>query len=562
MSIRLARSLVGSSLALVLAAPVLLLPVSEAVAQDGRRGEARGGQPQPDGGGRAGRGGMMDRQGGQPGRGRGGGGGMFGGAGGGMFGGAMRSAWERRDLVILDRELDLDADQEMIIEVLMADYLDGFRAEGERIRDEMQDARPGGQIDDETRERFREMRRDIGQMRERMREAGDDAEVRERISAELQARIDAIREEARAMRPSQEERAESTMEIAGLLSEWDRIRRQLDAAFKAEMSLILSQGQLEKLPEVEIDIRRARLLPSGRLSGESIDLTILARQAGIEQQVDPVLETLWPEYERQLDTALIARDEHVSTMGVTMMDAFRTQDPSLAIEASRTEGRLREAVRDINLRYQEMATALLGESGVDTEVIGTFDGRFREAAFNRIYGPTFAQRSIAAAASLEDISPDVQGMIAGIEAAYAAEIAGLNQLMEIETIQSDAARITDRIERFAARMQGEDRGDETRPDARLRELFEQRQTVDDRFRQQLESLLTPEQVAQLPETRQARAERRQAEQAQRRQDMMERFDRDGDGELSREERRAIGEAMRQERGGRGGRGERGGDGEG
>lgn len=562
---RLPRRAVRGLLLAALAAPVALVPVSDAVAQprgergdremrgqqDGGRGGMRGFFGQPGGEGRGGRGG----QGGQ-----GGPGAMFGGGGpGGMFGGLMRSGWERRDLEVLDRRLDLDTDQETIIEVLLADYLDGFRAEAERIREEMAASRPDMQIDEETRQEFRRMREEVGEIRAKLREAGDDEAARAEISSELQARIQQIREQAQAFRPSEEARNQSSMAIASLISEWDRIRRQLDAAFRAEMQLILTEEQVDLLPDVEIEIRRTRMLPAGRLSGETVDLTLLPRQLGLGDQLDPVLATIWPEYAVELDRALVTRDDHLTTMPVAMMDAFRTMDPTVAIEATRTEARLREAVRDVNLRYQEMAVALLGEAGVDAEAVGRYASGFREAAYRRIYGPTFAQRSFAAAASLEDVTPEVKALIGEMELAYAAEIAGLNQLLELETISSEAASITSRIERFAARMQGGD-SDAPRPDERLDELFEQRQQVDDTFRRQLETLLTPEQIALLPETREARAARRRAEAEQRRAEFISRFDRDGDGQLSDEERREAGREMFRGRGQRGGGGQgRGGD---
>ena len=558
----LTRRVVRGFLLAALTAPVVLAPVRDASAQErGGRGEDRQMRGQQDGG-RGGMRGFFGQPGGGEGRpgGQGGPGGMFGGGQGGpggMFGGLMRSGWERGDLEVLDRRLQLDPDQETIIEVLLADYLDGFRAEAERIREEMAASRPDMQIDEETRQEFRRMREEVGEIREKLREAGDDEAARAEISAELQARIQQIREQAQAFRPSEEVRNQSSMAIASLISEWDRIRRQLDAAFRAEMALILTEGQLEMLPAVEIEIRRGRMLPAGRLSGETVDLTLLPRQLGLGEQLDPVLATIWPEYGVELDRALVARDEHLSTMPVAMMDAFRTMDPSVAIEATRTEARLRETVRDINLRYQQMSVALLGEAGLDEEAIGRYEVGFREAAYRRIYGPTFAQRSFSAAAALEDVTPEVQALIGQMETAYAAEIAGLNQLLELETIASEAASITSRIERFAARMQGGG-GDTPQPDERLEELFEQRQAVDDTFRRQLESLLTPEQVAQLPETREARAVRRRAEAEQMRAEFLSRFDRDGDGQLSDEERREAGREMFRGRGQRGEGGEGGG----
>lgn len=563
MTSRLAGRLLRGSIVLVLAVPGTFL-TTEAAAQErpgfrgameraerGRdRGETMGRFGQPD----ERRRGFRGRGGGDDGpdarRGWGGPGGP-----GGMFGGMMRPGWERRDLQVLDRELDLDEAQQSIAEALMADYLDGFRAAAGELREEMRASRPEMNVDEETRARFSEMRDEARELRRRMRDAEEDGltdEDRERMSAELRARIERIREEARAMRPSEEERNEATLAMASILSEWNRTRRALDEAFRDELGLILTDEQLERLPEVERDVRRARLLPLGRLSAESIDLTQLPRQAGVEEVVAPVLEPLWSEYEQLLDDALVARDAHLDGMGITMMDAFRTRDPTLAIEATRTEARLREAVRDVNLRMHEMAVALLGEAGVESTAVTEYDMAFRREAFARAWGPTFASRSFRAAAGLEDLSPETAALVAQLEAAYTAEVAGLNSAIEVEIVATDGDRLISRMERLAARMQGMD-NDLPVADQPVRDLLERRQDLDRRFREQLESLLTPEQIAALPESPEQRRERILAEREERMRRFVQEFDRDGDGELSGEEWRAAREAMRERfRGNRGG----------
>ncbi len=552
---RLARILLRGSFALVLAAPVALVPLDEAAAQErpGARGAMERAERGRDRGAMSGRFGQPDeRRRGFRGRGgddgdRPGRGGRWGGGPGGMFGSMMRPGWQRRDLQLIDRALDLDADQESIAEVLMADYLDGFRAAAEEVRERMRASRPDMNVDEETRARFSEMREEAREIRRRMRDAEDgglSAEERQRMSAELRGRIEEIREQARSMRPSEEERNEASLAMASILSEWNRTRRALDDAFEAELELILTDMQLERLPAALIDLRRARSLPLGRLGGESIDLTQLPREAGVEETVGPVMEPLIAEYERSLDEALRARDEHLEGMGIVMMDAFRTQDATLAIEATRTEARLREAVRDVNLRTHEMAVMLLGEAGVASDVVAEYDMSFRRQAFERAWGPTFASRSFRVAGEFEELTPEVAAMIAELQTAYEAEVAGLNRAIEVEIVATDGDRLTNRIERFAARMQGMDR-DVPRADQPVRDLIERRRDLDRRFREQLESLLTPEQVERLPESREQRRARMQAERAERMRELIERFDRDGDGELTGEERRAAREAMRE-----------------
>jgi hypothetical protein len=97
-----------------------------------------------------------------------------------------------------------------------------------------------------------------------------------------------------------------------------------------------------------------------------------------------------------------------------------------------------------------------------------------------------------------------------------------------------------------------------------RDGLEDRERIDERYVEQLRALLTPEQQEALPAQRGGRggggwggggmSEEQRAE-------FMKRFDKDGDGELSDEERRAMIEEFRGGRGGgRGGEGGQGGRG--
>lgn len=577
MSFRPTRGLTRTLLAATLVMPLAM--THDSSAQDRRQGQ-RGAERQMERG-QDGRRGGMNRGFTQPGRGgqdaRGGRNGGWGGWGGGMFNSMARPGWERRDLRVLDAELDLDRDQEMIIETLLADYLEGFDAAAEASREAMREARPDVQVDDETRARFQAVREEIGDLRRQMREAsqageaGDEDAIarREELSTRMRERIDEIREQARAFRPTEEQRNESSLAMAAYLEDWIRQRSQLDAIFREQLMTILTDRQIEQFPTVERTVRRTRFVPNARLSGEGVDVSNIARVARVDDQIDPVLGDLWTEYHITLDRLLVDRERHVETMGVVFIDAFRTSEFDPAVDASKTEARLRAAVRDLNVQTAREALFLMGEAGVSEEAIVTWRDEWRTTAFRQAWAPTTTHRSFAIAGAFEDLAPETAVAIEELSNAFQNEVLSLNQRIEAETIATDVARLTGRIERMADRMNAMAAGDrnawgrgdrerEPRAEDAVRDLVESRREIEQRYRDALESMLTPKQIEELPSTRRGRQGGWDEIRA--------RFDRDGDGELNEEERRVARESMRGgrnrggdgERGGRGGRGQRGG----
>jgi hypothetical protein len=107
-----------------------------------------------------------------------------------------------------------------------------------------------------------------------------------------------------------------------------------------------------------------------------------------------------------------------------------------------------------------------------------------------------------------------------------------------------------RLRIWAARMNGEQAD---WPDNPLRDGLTERRELITTYQRQLESLLTPEQYAALPfgpdrdeRLRDRRGSRDREEQRRR---MLDRFDQDGDGRLSDEEREAARESRREGRDG-------------
>ncbi|MFK7960925.1 MAG: hypothetical protein AB8G96_10405 [Phycisphaerales bacterium] len=565
---RLGRLATPAALALMLAAPLTLTNAADAQNRRGNGDQAERGQRGGNGaqGQRGQRGQRGGQAGGQNGRQNGGWGGW--GGGGNMFSSLARPGWERRDLEVIDRRLDLDADQEAVVEILLFDYLDAFEAASEAMREEMQAARPEMQIDDETRDRMDSFRDEMRTMRSEMSElTGDRGRGRgrggdnnndaegggmdeatqarlEAMRATMQERMTAIRAEWQAMMPTDEERAEAALTTAALLDEWMRERALMAEALAEQMQVIMTEEQIAEFPSVLQEIYRLRSMRSGRLSGESVDLGQIAQSPDVALgEAAEALTPMLAEYHTELDVALRARDQHMEKQAIGFMDAMRSRNVDLALDLSRTEAKVRSAVRDTNLRYVEFATLTLAEAGADSDAVNRFRSEWSRRAFEAIHRDTIADRTFAAIMEFEDLDPDVREAVEQLQFAYAAERADYNLRMEQETVAVDAIQIVDRIERMAERFAqfanggGRGRGggeteQRERVDQRLRDLREERGEMDLRYRALLVEMMTPEQVAELPLTREQEREARQ-------RDLIERFDTDGDGELSREERTAA-----------------------
>jgi hypothetical protein len=151
------------------------------------------------------------------------------------------------------------------------------------------------------------------------------------------------------------------------------------------------------------------------------------------------------------------------------------------------------------------------------------------------------------------------------QAAFEAEMAGRNEQLLALTKRFEPQQQLDEAERFVSAIAGVMAGGGFNPggfgpgpENPMREAMDTRGELDRQYRERLEALLTPEQVEQLPSTRRGRGGAGAGQFAEMREQALQRFDKDGDGELSQEERREMMDTFRQE--GFPGRGQGGGQG--
>ena len=565
-----------SVFAAVASAAILLAPadgplgglLSSAAAQDGAGGQA---------GGREGGRGQRMQDGGQGGQ-RGGRGGMggFGGRGGRMggMGGGMRDVRElmepdflRRDVPLFVSQLELDDTQTLVVETLMGDYESDYATASGRVTEQM--AEMGRQmfsnmVTPEMRTRFEDEARSIREEIREMQDAAGGELDPEQIRNMWRERMGKLQQEIAAEQGDNGMAAQmqATMgEMFARLQEWQAKKAAMRAAFVDGLKIQLTDEQNDLWPAFERFLIREKSLPKARLSGEGLNLFLIVDEAELPEESLATLDPILDEYEVVLDQAIRRRDEVVATTSAQMYRAIQEGDTPGAMRTMERQMQARTALRDVNELYRARLVAELGDSS-DAK---SLNQAILESGFERIYQSTPTARAFAAALGIDGLDASVLEAVLATQAAFEAEMAARNEQLLALTKRFEPQQQLDEAERFVAAVSGMMAGGGFNPggfgpgpENPMRESMETRGELDRQYRDRLEALLTPEQVEQLPSTRRGRGGAGGGQFAEMREQALQRFDKDGDGELSQEERREMMETFRQE--GFPGRGQGGGGG--
>ena len=565
-----------SVFAAVASAAILLAPadgplgglLSSAAAQDGAGGQA---------GGREGGRGQRMQDGGQGGQ-RGGRGGMggFGGRGGRMggMGGGMRDVRElmepdfmRRDVPLFVSQLELDDTQTLVVETLMGDYESDYATASGRVTEQM--AEMGRQmfsnmVTPEMRTRFEDEARSIREEIREMQDAAGGELDPEQIRNMWRERMGKLQQEIAAEQGDNGMAAQmqATMgEMFARLQEWQAKKAAMRVAFVDGLKIQLTDEQNDLWPAFERFLIREKSLPKARLSGEGLNLFLIVDEAELPEESLATLDPILDEYEVVLDQAIRRRDEVVATTSAQMYRAIQEGDTPGAMRTMERQMQARTALRDVNELYRARLVAELGDSS-DAK---SLNQAILESGFERIYQSTPTARAFAAALGIDGLDASVLEAVLATQAAFEAEMAARNDQLLALTKRFEPQQQLDEAERFVAAVSGMMAGGGFNPggfgpgpENPMRESMETRGELDRQYRDRLEALLTPEQVEQLPSTRRGRGGAGGGQFAEMREQALQRFDKDGDGELSQEERREMMETFRQE--GFPGRGQGGGGG--
>jgi hypothetical protein len=543
-----------------------------------------------DGEGRGGRGGGEGRggRGGGGGEGRGGRGGSWGGGGGMSRAPGMRDIMEqlqpdfmRRDLSLFVDQLALDDAQTLVLETLFDDYEGDYELRSSEVQDQLRtlgqqmfQTMMSPEMRDMMGERMREIRTELDDIAAEQGEMTDE----ERRSF-FRDRMMQIQEEMQATRAEQGldlETKAAIKEIFDLFEAWTIEKVAMRERFVEGLKSQLNDDQLTAWPAFNRFLVREKSLPKSRLSGEGTNLFLIIDEYGLDDASFDRLEPLFDEYELALHNSLVSRDRFLETSAPKLYKALQGGDKDEARRIVDRQVDYRKAVRNVNDQFIQTFASQVRE--LDDTKGSEFARTMQEQAYERIYRQTRTQRAYDMVMEME-LDPEIQAAVVELYASYMRELDSMNQRIVMLVRKKEPAEQVDQIDRMSAMIDGNfasmwNRGGGE--DDPVDEAYEKRGELDENYMERLEALLTPEQLEQLPRRGRRGGEGRggggggegrggmgggnfdiNQMPAEVRERILERFDTDGDGDLSETEMEEMRERFRG--GGRGGRGGGGGE---
>ena len=368
------------------------------------------------------------------------------------WGELRRPEYSASDMSALIDLVGINEDQEVIIRIFLDEYSEAYR------------------------ELLDEARAEVELFEEQMRFARDP----DRASRDRSALYNRIQEE---------------LQVFGArytaLGEW----------FVTDVQAVLSDEQIERWPAFERARRRSQMLPDGEISGEEVNLYAVADLAGLSDgtrgAVGPILE----EYSIQLDYALQSREGRLDD-DTSMRDIVRSlyrgeMDERDAMSFARKERNARVRVRDVNLQYADLIRAAIA----DPEEASRFEREFRRAAYPRIYRENHGETVFEAALELPGVDDATRDSIEAMQSNYLTRLEQINRTLERLTrleepneFERDVTSILSRMRNLRGRPDDRERSD-------LRRAFEDREDLEAEAVSRLYTILTEEQVLQLPRRR-------------------------------------------------------------
>ena len=477
-----------------------------------------------------------------------------------MGAGGMTPDYMLRDLQRFVVAFELSDEQVVIVEQILRDYDESFREASDSSQDGIGNSFRSmrGDENDPAREARQKLREESNALREKLNSAnnlGDEAGMKE-LRDRLTQQIESIRDEMRQQRVDEwqsPQRQTAIEEVALLMHDQLRLKQQMREEFEGDLVAVLTEEQLLLWPSLQRQLIRDRLLPRGRLSGEATDIMSLLEQQEYQEEVLALLQPAIQEWDINVTDALVARDDHLVENQGSLMAAMRTMDTSSGIDVLKMQGRLAETVRYVNDTAVQNILAMLPEDKVNQ-----FDAIAKQTSYPRIYRQSRTDRAYEAALELEGLEPETMQAIMDLQDSMESEIAIANEQLMVATHGWEAKEQVERMERFAQRMTG---GSSERQENPMQQAEENKRTIEDTYLELLRGLLTEEQIEELGglekrTSREDRGRNRGDRESGRdrggnnrgfeggREEFLQRFDTDGDGEISESEREGIREHFR------------------
>jgi hypothetical protein len=276
---------------------------------------------------------------------------------------------------------------------------------------------------------------------------------------------------------------------------------KLTETFLSDLKSLLRPEQVERWPSFERLRRREKYLTPVMMiggtgvSGSSVDLIPIVDRlgGGLPESAKAKVAEVMGMYEVDVDRPLKEREANFEDEQKTM-GAVQSFDGESFKKKQERDRKVDLAVRDVNAKYVRLIQAALPE-----DVAKTFADNYQVRAFRSIYKESNASKKLTLAQQIPGLSEDQKARLKAAQEAYKAEARKANdKWAAAQQAAETAGRPTGGgLLMMGPGVTGGEKIDEGVADARAA-----RRAIDDAARQKLESILTAEQLAEMPKPQQ------------------------------------------------------------
>ncbi|MEM7227478.1 MAG: hypothetical protein AAF432_01545 [Planctomycetota bacterium] len=268
--------------------------------------------------------------------------------------------------------------------------------------------------------------------------------------------------------------------------------------FVRNVQALLAENQLERWPSLERVLTRKKTLPDSRLDGENVDLIALVEDMKLPaSQLDQLEEHLMA-YELALDDVLRRRNAFLSEAQQQVDEYLQTSAYDDALEVVDRATRLRLAVRDTTRTHAQIIA-----QSMDADAASEFETLIDRQTYPRLHRRGIAERSFDRALELDGLDDETMANMLALREAFDVDCATIDGEIRRAILEHQPRESRRMIESMAAASSPDgDQMFEFFPGSRdgdpIREAYARRRALEQRHVETLHSMLTPDQVAELP----------------------------------------------------------------
>ena len=303
---------------------------------------------------------------------------------------------------------------------------------------------------------------------------------------QMEMEINSLTSELQAMR-GQVDNDKLLEMVVQPIQDWMVRRQGLNDQLIENVRVILVPEQQDLWTNFARKLYREKKLDDGRLSGERIDLYVIARDLSVDTDQEPVKTTMF-NYAIELNQALRARQLLLEGDSKDLLNTLRNRqsDPAIDMGTRKKIEAARLVVRNTNDRYREEIALLLGTPAGDS-----FRMESLRRSYPKIYRTGNAERVFRDAMELygpegQRADEETFDAIMGLYDEFQAKLQSLNTRMYNTTRTSEPELELARIENAMRRANGQET---LRPEDPMRPLQQERRELERTYIDRLRALL-------------------------------------------------------------------------